>query len=77
MERGKELECADKFGREILFQNRNATRTTSGSRLKTSAWQMQLPKKGPKAQDPLGFYEYVRPALRTLGFQYAGEILEE
>jgi glutamate synthase domain-containing protein 3 len=25
----------------------------------------------------LGFYEYVRPALRDAGFQYVGEILEE
>src|SRR5205823_5977763 len=38
---------------------------------------IQLPKKGPHSQDPLGFYEYVRPALRDAGFQYAGEILEE
>src|SRR5205807_6209913 len=28
-------------------------------------------------QDPLGFYEYVRPALRDAGFQYVEEILEE
>src|SRR5437870_11998887 len=53
-----------------------ATRTPNGSRSKRQRCTATT-KKGPKAQDPLGFYEYVRPALRDAGFQYAGEILEE
>src|SRR5260370_42572588 len=38
---------------------------------------LQLPRKGPPSQDPVGFYGYVRPAVRDAGFQYVGEILEE
>src|SRR2546430_16485002 len=61
---------------KLLFQNRNGY--TDHERISPNvSVAMQLPKKGPKAQDPLGFYEYVRPALRDAGFQYPGEILEE
>ncbi len=72
---GKELECADKFGRVISVPDQDwlpGARTIS---LNTSvAVQLQ---NGPRTRDPLGFYGYVRPALRDTGFQYVGEILEE
>src|SRR5712692_3062919 len=72
---GKELECADKFGRVISVPNQDwlpGARTVS---LNTSvAVQLQ---NGPRTRDPLGFYEYVRPAVRDTGFQYVGEIIEE
>jgi glutamate synthase domain-containing protein 1/glutamate synthase domain-containing protein 3 len=72
---GKELECADKFGQVIDLPKQEWLPTSSAAALNASiAIQLQ---KGPKAQDPLGFYEYVRPALRDAGFQYVGEILEE
>jgi glutamate synthase domain-containing protein 1/glutamate synthase domain-containing protein 3 len=72
---GKELECADKFGRSIEIPEQEWLPTSSGAALNASiAIQLQ---KGPSTQDPLGFYEYVRPALRDTGFQYVGEILEE
>src|SRR5881397_3235653 len=74
---GKELECADKFGRAISLPEQDwlpGPRTAIALNVSVA---LQLPGKGPKTQDPLGFYEYVRPALREAGFQYAGEILEE
>ena len=72
---GKELECADKFGRAISLPEQDwlpGPRTAIALNVSVA---LQLPRKGPHAQDPLGFYEYVRPALRDAGFQYAGEIL--
>ncbi len=76
-EEGKELECADKFEREIAIPEQEWLRGPRTDLALNVSVALQLPKKGPKAQDPLGFYEYVRPALRDAGFQYAGEILEE
>ena len=74
-ERGKELDCADKFGKTIDLPPQEWLPTSSAAALNASiAIQLQ---KGPRAQDPLGFYEYVRPALKDAGFQYVGEILEE
>ena len=75
-EDGKELECADKFGKVIDLPKQDwLPNVGSGVALNASiAIQLQ---KGPVTQDPLGFYEYVRPALRDAGFQYVGEILEE
>ena len=76
-EDGKELGCADKFGQEIDLPEQEwlyGPRTDLALNVSVA---LQLPGKGPKTQDPLGFYEYVRPALREAGFQYAGEILEE
>jgi glutamate synthase domain-containing protein 3 len=74
-EDGKELECTDKFGKSIDLSKQDWLPNGSSVSLNASiAIQLQ---KGPKAQDPLGFYEYVRPALRDAGFQYVGEILEE
>jgi glutamate synthase domain-containing protein 1/glutamate synthase domain-containing protein 3 len=74
-EDGKKLECADKFGKTIDLPEQEWLPTSSGAALNASiAIQLQ---KGPSTQDPLGFYEYVRPALRDTGFQYVGEILEE
>src|SRR5437867_10840958 len=75
-EDGKELECADKFGKTIELPKQDwLPNVGSGVALNASiAIQLQ---KGPVTQDPLGFYEYVRPALRDAGFQYVGEILEE
>jgi len=74
---GKEPDCADKFGRAITLPEQDwlhGPRTDLALNLSVA---LQLPRKGSQAQDPLGFYEYVRPALRDAGFQYAGEILEE
>jgi len=76
-EDGKELECADKFGREISLPEQEWLHGPRADLALNVSVALQLPNKGPKAQDPLGFYEYVRPALRDAGFQYAGEILEE
>jgi len=76
-EDGKELECADKFGREITIPEQEWLHGPRADLALNVSVALQLPRKGPWAQDPLGFYEYVRPALRDGGFQYAGEILEE
>jgi glutamate synthase domain-containing protein 1 len=72
---GMRLECADKFGRVMSLPDQDwlpGTRATVA--LNTSLVQLQ---KDPRTRDPLGFYEYVRPALRDAGFQYVSEILEE
>src|SRR5213594_4787504 len=74
---GKELECADKFGKSIYLPRQDWLTSVGSSLSLNTSIAIQLPKKGPRAQDPLGFYEYVRPALMDGGFQYAGEILEE
>ena len=76
-EDGKELECADKFEREITIPEQEWFHGSRADLALNVSVALQLPGKGPRAQDPLGFYEYVRPALRDAGFQYAGEILEE
>jgi glutamate synthase domain-containing protein 1/glutamate synthase domain-containing protein 3 len=76
-EDGKALECADKFGREITLPEQEWLHGPRADLALNVSVALQLPRKGPQAQDPLGFYEYVRPALRDAGFQYAGEILEE
>ena len=74
---GKELECADKFGREIILPEQDWLHGPQADVALNVSVALQLPKKGPETQDPLRFYEYVRPALRDAGFQYAGEVLEE
>src|SRR5439155_926998 len=76
-EDGKELECADKFGQEITLPEQEWLHGPRTDLALNVTVALQLPRKGPKAQDPLGFYDYVRLALRDAGFQYAGEILEE
>src|SRR6058998_1385019 len=76
-EDGKEMECADKFGRVTSLPEQYwlpGQRRTVALNVSVA---LQLPKKGPQSQDSLEFYECVRPALRDAGFQYAGEILEE
>src|SRR6266571_1111400 len=73
---GKELECADKFGKSIDLPEQDWLPNVGSSVALNASIAVQL-QKGPQAQDPLGFYEYVRPALRDAGFQYVGEILEE
>src|SRR6266851_2264822 len=75
-EEGKELECADKFGNVIDLPKQDWLPNVGSSIDLNARIAIQL-QKGPKAQDPLGFYDYVRPALRDAGFQYVGEILEE
>jgi len=74
---GKELECADKFGRAITLPEQDWLHGPRTDLALNVSVALQMPRKGSQAQDPLGFYEYVRPALRDAGFQYAGEILEE
>ena len=74
---GKELDGADKFGRAISLPEQDCLsgpRTTIALNISVAT---QLPNNGSQAQDPLEFYEYVRPALREAGFQYVGEIIEE
>src|SRR5437867_12217430 len=73
---GKELECADKFGKSIDLPRQDWLTSVGSSLSLNTSIAIQL-QKGPGTQDPLGFYEYVRPALRDAGFQYVGEILEE
>ena len=73
---GKELQSADKFGKVIDLPEQDWLPNAGSSVSLNASIAIQL-QKGPKAQDPLGFYEYVRPALRDAGFQYVGEILEE
>src|SRR5207245_2546343 len=75
-EGGKELECADKFGKSIELPVQDWLPQAGSSVSLNASIAIQL-QKGPKAQDPLGFYEYVRPAVRDAGFQDVGEILEE
>src|SRR5438552_11757905 len=75
-EDGKELECADKFGKVIDLPEQDWLPQVGSSVSLNASIAIQL-QKGPGTQDPLGFYEYVRPALRDTGFQYVGEILEE
>ena len=75
-ENGKELECADKFGNVIDLPKQDWLPQAGSSVPLNASIAIQL-QKGPSTQDPLGFYEYVRPALRDAGFQYVGEILEE
>src|SRR6059036_3091900 len=73
---GKELECADKFGKSIDLPRQDWLTSVGSSLSLNTSIAIQL-QKGPGTQDPLGFYEYVRPALRDAGFQYVREILEE
>ena len=75
-EDGKELECADKFGKTIELPEQDWLPNVGSSVSLNASIAIQL-QKGPGTQDPLGFYEYVRPALKDAGFQYVGEILEE
>ena len=75
-EEGKELECADKFGKSIELPEQEWLPQAGSSLSLNASIAIQL-QRGPSTQDPLGFYEYVRPALRDAGFQYVGEILEE
>jgi glutamate synthase domain-containing protein 1/glutamate synthase domain-containing protein 3 len=75
-EDGKELECADKFGKVIDLPEQDWLPQVGSSVSLNASIAIQL-QKGPGTQDPVGFYEYVRPALRDAGFQYVGEILEE
>src|SRR5713101_6382278 len=72
---GKELECADKFGKNIDLPKQDWLPNAGSSVSLNASIAIQL-QKGPQAQDPLGFYEYVRPALKDAGFQYVGEILD-
>ncbi len=76
-EDGKEMECADKFGRVTSLPEQDWLPGHRRAVALNISVALQLPKKSPRSQDPLEFYEYVRPALRDAGFQYAGEILEE
>ena len=75
-EEGKVLECADKFGKSIELPEQDWLPSVGSSLSLNASIAIQL-QKGPGTQDPLGFYEYVRPALRDAGFQYVREILEE
>ncbi|HYY91509.1 MAG TPA: glutamate synthase [Candidatus Dormibacteraeota bacterium] len=73
--RGKDLVCTDKFGRETSLPAQEwlpGTRTQVA--LNTTLIHLQ---RDPRTQEPSGFYEYIRPALRDAGFQYASEIIEE
>src|SRR2546422_8542092 len=72
---GKELECADKFGQVIELPKQDWLPNAGSSVSLNASIAIQL-QKGPGRQDPLGFYEYARPALRHAGLQYVGEILE-
>ncbi len=74
---GKEMDCADKFGRVTSLPKQDWLPGPRTSLALNVSVALQLRKKGSLAQDPLGFYEYVRPALSDAGFQYVGEILEE
>jgi glutamate synthase domain-containing protein 3 len=75
-EGGKVLECADKFGNIIDLPKQDWLPSVGSGVALNASIAIQL-QKGPGTQDPLGFYEYVRPALRDAGFQYVGEVLEE
>src|SRR6266516_2425727 len=71
----KELECADKFGRVThLPQQEWLPGVRAQVSLNTTLVHLQ---KDPRTREPSGFYEYIRPALRDAGFQYATQVLEE
>ena len=72
----KTLECTDKFGRTINLPKQDWLAQGDSAVSLNASIAVQL-QKGPQVSDPLGFYEYIRPALRDAGFQYLGEILEE
>jgi glutamate synthase domain-containing protein 1/glutamate synthase domain-containing protein 3 len=76
-ENGKELEASDKFGRAITLPEQEWLNGRGPAVALNLSISLQLPRKGPPSQDPMGFYESVRPAVRDAGFQYVGEILEE
>ena len=74
-ESGKELECADKFGRVThLPQQEWLPGVRAQVSLNTTLVHLQ---KDPRTREPSGFYEYIRAALRDAGFQYATQVLEE
>ena len=73
---GKELDCADKFGKSIELPQQVWLPNAGSSVSLNASIAIQL-QGGPLMHDPLQFYDYVRPALRDTGFQYVGEILEE
>src|SRR5947199_857727 len=75
-EDGKELECADKFGKSIELPKQEWLPNAGSSVSLNASIAIQL-QKGPGTQDPLGFYESVRPALRDAGFPYLGKMPEE
>ena len=76
-ENGKELEASDKFGLAITLPDQEWLNGRGPAVALNLSISLQLPRKGPPSQDAMGFYEYVRPAVRDAGFQYVGEILEE
>jgi glutamate synthase domain-containing protein 1/glutamate synthase domain-containing protein 3 len=76
-ENGKEMEASDKFGRAITLPEQEWLNGREPAVALNLSISLQLPRKGPPSQDPVGFYEFVRPAVRDAGFQYVGEILEE
>lgn len=72
---GKELECADKFGRETTLPKQEWLGGTRAQvALNTTLVQLQ---KDARTRSPTGFYDYIRPAVRDAGFQYTADILEE
>jgi glutamate synthase domain-containing protein 1/glutamate synthase domain-containing protein 3 len=72
---GKELVCADKFGRETSLPKQEwLGGTLAQVALNTTLVQLE---RDARTRSPAGFYDYIRPALRDAGFQYASEILEE
>src|SRR5438477_3421285 len=75
-ENGKELDASDKFGRAITLPEQEWLNGRGPAVALNLSISLQLPRKGPPSQDPMGFYEYVRPAVRDAGFQCDGEILE-
>ncbi len=73
---GKELVCNDKFGHVIELPEQDWLPGERPTVSLNTSLLLQV-DKGKRVRDPVGFYEYVRPALRDTGFQYVMEIIEE
>src|SRR2546428_11343155 len=76
-EKGKERGASENFGRAITLPEQEWLNGRGPAVALNLSISLQLPRKGPPSQDPMGFYEYVRPAVRDAGFLYGAEILEE
>ncbi len=73
---GKQLTCADKFGRTITTPDQSHFDQGMVSVALNASVTMQL-RKLRELSDPSAVYEYLRPILREGSFGYVAEVVEE
>src|SRR5712692_2190518 len=73
---GKQLTCADKFGRTITTPDQSHFDQGMVSVALNASVTMQL-RKLRELSDPSVVYEYLRPILREGSFGYVAEVVEE